>query len=538
MIFSALFGWNSLIIFGTVLIALYFYLTRNFNYWSSRGISGPKPIPVMGGSYQVFHKTIPELGWDNYQKYGKIYGTYMADRPVLVVGDPKLIKNIFVKDFHLFVDRNDWITYDPINDRSLLNLKGDDWKKMRSIISPTFSSGKMRSMHPLIIDCIKRLDRYMSDKHEVEMKKAMGGLTMDVIATCAFGTRIDAYINSSSSSSSNSSDQKPSDFVLNAQKVFRGNWRLYVVLTVMAISTKLLKWSGIKFLEPGAERFFVSVIQSIVDKRMAAAAADGLTNQKHNDYIQLMINAKNKTIDNYSNDSHQVVGDDKTEEIYGSTDSLKYSRPKDDITDEDLLATSMLFFVAGYETTATTLSTLMHSLAVNQDCQQKLYEEVTKQFDGKYDYESIGQMPYLEACVAETLRIYSPITSLSRHPVEDYIIDDISLTIPKGMPVMINVSALHRNPEYYPEPDRWNPERFMPYNRDKLVPYTYMPFGLGPRNCVGMRFALMETKTAIAYLITKYKFVKTPKTTESLKSKKYEFLFTTDDIYVGVENRN
>ncbi|XP_054157181.1 cytochrome P450 3A19-like [Oppia nitens] len=125
-------------------------------------------------------------------------------------------------------------------------------------------------------------------------------------------------------------------------------------------------------------------------------------------------------------------------------------------------------------------------------------------------------MPYLEACVAETLRLHNPVSAVGRIAAQDYTIGDTGITVPKGMLVNFSIQSMHRNPDYYPEPDRWNPERFMPYNRDKLVPYTYMPFGLGPRNCVGMRFALMETKTATAYLVNRFKFIRTPKTTVPL----------------------
>jgi len=106
------------------------------------------------------------------------------------------------------------------------------------------------------------------------------------------------------------------------------------------------------------------------------------------------------------------------------------------------------------------------------------------------------------------------------------------------MIVIFDVQSVHHNPEYYPEPEKWIPDRFMPENRDQLTPYTYMPFGLGPRNCVGMRFALMEAKTAIAYLVHKYKFIRTNNTTVPLKYKKFEFLLNTGDKCVGIELRD
>lgn len=111
------------------------------------------------------------------------------------------------------------------------------------------------------------------------------------------------------------------------------------------------------------------------------------------------------------------------------------------------------------------------------------------------------------------------------------------ITIPKGMIVNINVQGIHRDPQYYPNPDKFDPERFMPENRDKLTPYTYLPFGLGPRNCVGMRFAIMEAKCVAVQLIKKFKFVATRNTKTELKFPKFAFLIQPLDVIVGVNKR-
>ena len=106
------------------------------------------------------------------------------------------------------------------------------------------------------------------------------------------------------------------------------------------------------------------------------------------------------------------------------------------------------------------------------------------------------------------------------------------------MIVNFDIHSVHHSSEYYDDPEIFNPERFMPENRDKLTPYTYMPFGMGPRNCVGMRFALMEAKTAAAFLVYKYKFFKTTNTPKELKPKKFQLGFTSGDILIGIEMRN
>ena len=114
---------------------------------------------------------------------------------------------------------------------------------------------------------------------------------------------------------------------------------------------------------------------------------------------------------------------------------------------------------------------------------------------------------------------------------------DAGPIIPGGMLVGLNVQAVHYNSEYYPTPERWDPQRFMPENREKLTPYTYMPFGMGPRNCVGMRFALMEAKTTIAYLVNRFRFIRTTNTSVPLVPQKFQFLYNCGEIKVGIELR-
>ena len=119
-----------------------------------------------------------------------------------------------------------------------------------------------------------------------------------------------------------------------------------------------------------------------------------------------------------------------------------------------------------------------------------------------------------------------------------YFLGDTGLTIKKGMSIQIPIHAIHHCPDFYPSPNRFDPERFLPENRDKLIPYTYLPFGAGPRNCVGMRFALMEAKTAAAILVYKYRFFKTPNTQPKLIPKKFEVILTDGEIPIGCELRD
>ena len=131
-----------------------------------------------------------------------------------------------------------------------------------------------------------------------------------------------------------------------------------------------------------------------------------------------MINARNRVPDN----DDQDIDDDKNGQLFGQTDykeNVKNTKNLSPISEVDILSTSFGFLVAGFETTSATIGHLLHSMVANEDCQQRLYEEI-KKYGPEFTYEDITRMPYLEACVAETLRLFSPISGTSRQASQDY----------------------------------------------------------------------------------------------------------------------
>ena len=149
-------SYTTIGIIVSVFVAIYFYLSRNFNYWSSRGIKGPKPLVILGNIWEAFFKTLPEIEEERLAKYGNIYGfvfssincyvnqfmikllenysLFLGSEPFLVVAEPELIKNIMIRDFNVFVNRNDIKIGDPIVDRALSVVWDDEWKNLRSIV--------------------------------------------------------------------------------------------------------------------------------------------------------------------------------------------------------------------------------------------------------------------------------------------------------------------------------------------------------------------------------------------------------------------
>lgn len=161
-------------------------------------------------------------------------------------------------------------------------------------------------------------------------------------------------------------------------------------------------------------------------------------------------------------------------------------------TDNELVAQCLIFFLAGFETSSSALSFAAHELGANPDIQQKLYKEiktVNDEIGGKrISYDALQKMKYLDQVVSETLRKWPLGVQIDRICVKDYVYDDgdkLKFHIEKGTNVVFSLYGVHRDPKYYSDPEKFDPERFSNENKHNILPGTYAPFGIGPRNCIG-----------------------------------------------------
>ncbi|CAH2328669.1 cytochrome P450 3A9-like [Pelobates cultripes] len=189
-----------------------------------------------------------------------------------------------------------------------------------------------------------------------------------------------------------------------------------------------------------------------------------------------------------------------------TTDVNSLSGEQKALTDEEIMAQSLIFIFAGYETTSLSLSYLFYSLAIHPDVQLKLQKEIDSYLPDKATptYDTLMQMEYLDMVIEETLRMYPPGGRIERVAKHNFDINGV--TIPKGTVTMIPAYVMHMNPEIWTEPEEFRPERFSKENRASQEPYTFLPFGDGPRNCIGMRFALLSMKLAITVLLQNFNF--------------------------------
>ena len=160
----------------------------------------------------------------------------------------------------------------------------------------------------------------------------------------------------------------------------------------------------------------------------------------------------------------------------------------------DMIAAQLfLFYVAGFETSAATAAFTLYELAQYPELLKKAQADVEQALEkhGKLTYEALSDMKYMDLCIMETIRKYPGLPILNRECTHDYLIPDTNLMIKKGTPIIISLFGIHRNAEYFPNPMVYDPERFLEENMN-YDPAAYMPFGEGPRHCIGKTSELME----------------------------------------------
>ncbi|KAL3842943.1 hypothetical protein ACJMK2_020916 [Sinanodonta woodiana] len=482
---SGLFSVPSWLMGILVVIALLLmYTIHKQRYFKRLEIPGPTPIPFLGHLHHVIRKGFQDMDMEMTQKYGNCFGTFFGNIPQLIVTDPEMIKQMLVRQFSEFTDRPRTIRFTKFFDSAVSVAQGDHWKFLRSTLSPTFSSNKMRNMTPLISKCLDSLIKNAMTMSEggksVEMMELFGAFTMDAICCTGFGLQIDSQSN-------------PDDpFIQNAKKALNisvGNVKFLLAAMFPELQTFIRE---IPILNQEAIDFFIQATKSaLADRREAQPGS-------YNDFLQLMINA-------HKEDGGTGAEDSQDKDL--GFDAYK----KRGMTDAEVLANAITFFLAAFDTTSNLLTFASYCLATNQDVQGRLRTEINEELGkSKPTYDNVFNLTYLDMTVNETLRMYSPIQRLSRMAVRDTTLCGVK--IPKGLDVSVSIQSLHYDTKYWENSQKFDPDRFSPENKDRIHPFTFLPFGGGPRNCIGMRLALMEAKMAIAALLQNFRILTSPET--------------------------
>ncbi|KAK3707000.1 hypothetical protein QZH41_014081 [Actinostola sp. cb2023] len=230
--------------------------------------------------------------------------------------------------------------------------------------------------------------------------------------------------------------------------------------------------------------------------------------------VKVMVPLLNKSCDRLpvANEQYHQCLQDFLDMMLTNTDNEDLPEDKR-LTEDEVIAQSLVFLLAGYDTTSNTLALTCHHLATSPDIQEKLQREIDDIWsdeDEPPSYDMVQSMTYLDMVISEILRLYPPGFILSRVSTNACTIK--GLPIKKGTTLYTPCYSIHRDPQYYPDPERFDPERFSAEAKQSRDPYTYLPFGHGPRNCVGIRFAQFEMKITLVRILKKFNLVVCPAT--------------------------
>ncbi|KAL0281299.1 UNVERIFIED_CONTAM: hypothetical protein PYX00_002330 [Menopon gallinae] len=475
-----------LIIFAA---AIYLGVTPTYNYWKKKGVKYVKPVPFFGNAWEFFRmkKTTGEIFKEFYFREEfrdeKFFGIFLGRRPCLLVKDLDLIKKILIKHFEHFADRaissNSKI---PLNDH-LFNLTGWRWRTLRRKLTPAFTSGKIKTMLNIISECALQLDNYLEESARkedvVEMKKVMSEYTIDIIGTCAFGLQLNTMANPDCEFK-----QMATQLL---QRSFRNGLKRAILVTMPAVANYL----GFSFVNRNVNDYFLKIFVETMKDRVEHETS-------RNDFLQLLIKLKNEGTVGDAEETVKVVGE------IAEDGKCVY-----EWTDEILAAQALVFLLAGYNTSASVMSFALYELARNPDIQERLAKEIRTALEGGggvMSYEILLGMKYLDMVISETMRLYPPMDNLIRKVAKPYQVEGTDVTLDENTRIFIPLAAIHRDPEYYPDPDRFDPERFTPVEKEKRHPMTFLPFGDGPRSCIGNRFGLVIVKAGLSAILNKYAF--------------------------------
>uniref|UniRef100_A0A0V0G7T6 Putative cytochrome n=1 Tax=Triatoma dimidiata TaxID=72491 RepID=A0A0V0G7T6_TRIDM len=456
------------IIVITFLLLLLDYNKRK--YWSRRGIPQSSSLPFFGHFLPVakLEKGPAEIYDEGYHYSGsdKPYlGLYEFWRPILLIKDPYLIEKIVVKDMSYFLDHPRWVFDDKtfVGD-SIFNLKGNLWRAMRYQMTPSFTFKRMKTLFPNLKDSIT-----LPSGQEFEAKTLFRTVSFDTILAF-FGVKI-----------SNRGEFEKINRLLNDVS----NFRFYELLIVQFFPT-ISELFGVRFIKNSTDNF-VKDFQQTISSNIGLEFSKLL--QKIKDMKVLKLRSKDLYIDK------------ENDEIY-----------KIDITDKLIDGQIGQFLLAGLDVNANSLMWLAYELAQYPDVQRKAREEIRqtmKKHGGEWSYLAVQDMKYIAQCSHESLRLHPPLPFLFRTCTTTYTVSD-GLTINEGTKVVIPSLSIHMDPKYYPDPEIFRPERFDP--DESFNKYTWLPFGEGPRKCLGMRLAQLLLKTTMSQILEKYEISLNEKT--------------------------
>ncbi|XP_039304992.1 cytochrome P450 6k1 [Solenopsis invicta] len=485
-----------------IIILSLFYANAKYrlSYWSRRGVKSP-PTHLLFGNFKDCitmkkppAKILSEI-YNSADPNDPYIGFYIFYKPMLLLRDHDLIKQMMIKDFDVFANRRfgSGLERDMAGMTSLLSIKQPRWKYLRAKLTPTLTGQKLKNMMPLMVECGKSMLNFIeklptadeAGRREWEAKNLGARYSSSVIASLMFGISINSF------------DEKEAAFVKNGLKVFEGLKGAIVFIILFFFP----EWDFL--VAPFVKRhanYFREIFWDSMNNREKLGF-------KRGDMIDSMLAFKNGE----QNPIYKFEGD-------------------------NLLAHPTSLYLAGFEATATTIAFALYNLARHPEHQNTLYNEIKTYLSGKeLTMDLINELSFLDSVIAESMRLHPPIPHTDRIAARNYKVPGTELIIEKNVPVYFSITSTNEDPKYFS-----NPQNFIPLRTKNKQFYEFLAFGVGPRSCIGLRFALLIVKIALTTILSKYIVsYETDKKHTSRNNDAFHVLtYVANGLYVKFKKRN
>ncbi|XP_076652132.1 cytochrome P450 9e2-like [Halictus rubicundus] len=471
-----------------VLITVYYFAFRGLNYFKKHGIDHVPPTPVFGNMAMFLLRQEPLRDTMRRTYYhnpeAKYVGFYEFNLPIIMLRDIDLIKSVTIKNLESFMDHRPFIQpgMNRLFDNMMAVKNGSEWKISRAQLTPIFTSSKIKGMYLLMNQVGARFADHLTklpaeQQKQLELKNLMNRYTNDVIANCVLGVNVDTFEDPDNPLYKHGNvASNLNGFVMGIKFMLQRNMSTFA------------KMIGIKILAKDTENFFERTI---------------LDNMKYRE-------------------ENGIRRPDMLQHLLDIQRNPKIEKPFNTV---EVISNAFAFYFGGYDSVSSQACMILYHLLAHPECLARLQaevDEVVENTKGQLTYEAVTDMKYLDAAVCEAMRLYPIAIFMDRLCTKDFELPPAlpggkPFTVKKGTNLWVPIHAIHTDPKHFDNPEQFDPERFLQDGKKLMGSGAYIPFGMGPRMCIGNRFALTEMKVIIFHILARCDLKPCPKTQNPLK---------------------
>jgi cytochrome P450 family 6 len=454
---------------------------------------------------RLIGQAVHDFDYDNFKRYGRTYVDYLfPGTSFLCISDPQDVRQLLVSDFSTFSQRDD-LSWPRYVREGIFFAHGSRWKRLRSLISPVFTGSRIKLLYPQIQiksdACVNNILKQIESGRgrSIPMRRLAKCTTIDFLVQMLLSVDLNSF----------ASPCELSDRL----GVFYDVHPL-VVLAAQLLPVSVQKLLNIHLINYGSLRHFVAVVKQSMVKRRAEP------DLRYDDLLQMLMQAQ-----------HSVDG------------SMANQPSTDRLNDDELVAQAVVFFFAGIESSMSLLCKILLQLALNDDWQTKVFDDLQRLYpEHDIPMDRLFDSAPLNAVVSEVQRDSYAVVRLLRMAAKDTVIAGVNVR--KGQNVCVPLYNLHHDPQLFPEPFTFRPERFLCPESGHFLPVpvdlpdnAFIPFGDGPRKCIAYRFAQIQLRLILIQVLRRFRVSITEHTVLPLKAKRMSLVNNFDDFCLGFQGR-